>query len=129
MHTILTNENRQKAILTERPISLGEGVAAHLCHQWCRLRLRNVASHVRDKTVTQLNIVPFWKSFVITNMSTIFKSGLDSTFSNSTIMNKNKQMSHSKQETISVIFTHSFPNPSAPQNKAWLIWPKRKFQK
>ena len=39
-------------------------------------------------------------------MSTIFKSGLYSTFSNSTIMNKNKEVSHSKQETISVIFTH-----------------------
>ena len=50
-------------------------------------------------------------------MSTIFKSGLYSTFSNSTIINKSKEASHSKQETISVIFTHPFPNPSAPQNK------------
>ena len=43
-------------------------------------------------------------------MNTIFKSGLCSTFSNSSIMNKNKQVSHSKQETISVIFTHPSPN-------------------
>ena len=61
-------------------------------------------------------------------MSTIFKSGLYSTFSNSTIMNKNKQVSHSKQETISVFFTHPSPNPSAPQNIVWLIWPNQKFQ-
>ena len=49
-------------------------------------------------------------------MSTIFKSGLYSTFSNSTIMNKSKEVSHSKQETISVIFTHPSLNLSAPQN-------------
>ena len=48
-------------------------------------------------------------------MSTIFKSGMYSTFSNSTIVNKNKQVNHSKQETISVIFTHPSPNPSASQ--------------
>ena len=58
-------------------------------------------------------------------MSTIFKSGLYSTFSNSTIiiMNKNKQVSHSKQEKISVILTHPSPNSSAPQNIVWLISP------
>ena len=39
-------------------------------------------------------------------MSTIFKSGMYSTFSNSTITNKNKEVSHSKQETISAIFMH-----------------------
>ena len=44
-------------------------------------------------------------------------------------MNKNKQVSHSKKETMSVIFTHPVPNPSAPQNIVWLIWPNRKFQK
>ena len=43
------------------------------------------------------------------------KSGLYSTFANSTIMNKDKQVSHSKQETISIIFTHPSPNPSAHQ--------------
>ena len=47
-------------------------------------------------------------------MNTIFKSGLYNTFSNSTIMNENKEVSHSKQETISVIFTHPSLNPSAP---------------
>ena len=31
-------------------------------------------------------------------------------------MNKSKQVSHSKKETMSVIFTHPVPNPSAPQN-------------
>ena len=31
-------------------------------------------------------------------------------------MNKNKQVSHSKEETISVIFTHPSPNPSVSQN-------------
>ena len=46
-------------------------------------------------------------------MSTIFKSGLYSTFSNSTITNKNKEVSHSKQETISAIFTH----PSSLQSR------------
>ena len=60
-------------------------------------------------------------------MSTIFKSGLYSTFSNSTIMNKNKQVSHSK-ETIRVIFTHPSPNLSASQNivcvKAKLLEPR-----
>ena len=45
-----------------------------------------------------------------------FKSGLYSTFANSTIMNKDKQVSHSKQETISIIFTHPSPNPSAPKD-------------
>ena len=48
-------------------------------------------------------------------MSVIVGSGPYSPSSNSTIMNKNKQVNHSKQETISVIFTHSSPNPSAPQ--------------
>ena len=41
-------------------------------------------------TVAHLNIVPFWKTFVTRKMSTIFKSGLYSTFSNSTIANKKK---------------------------------------
>ena len=36
---------------------------------------------------------------------------LYSNSSNSTIMNKKKQVSHSKQETISIIFTH----PSLPE--------------
>ena len=62
-------------------------------------------------------------------MSTIFKSGLYSTFSNSTIMNKNKQVSHSKQEKISVILTHPSPYSSAPQNIVWVISPNQKFQK
>ena len=48
-------------------------------------------------------------------MSTIFKSGLYSNFSNSTIINRSKQVSHSKLDTISVIFKHPFPNPSAPK--------------
>ena len=51
-------------------------------------------------------------------MSTIFKSGLYVTFSYSTIMNKSQQVGHSKQETISIIFTpHPSPNPFAPQHK------------
>ena len=64
-------------------------------------------------------------------MSTILKSGLYiSTFSYSTIMNKNQQVGHSKQETISVILTpHPSSNTFAPQHIVWLIWPKRKFQK
>ena len=51
-------------------------------------------------------------------MSTILKSGLYiSTFSYSTIMNKNQQVGHSKQETISVIFTpHPSSNTFAPQH-------------
>ena len=76
-----------------------------------------------------MNIVPFWKTFVTRKMSTIFKSGLYSSFSNSTIANKKQQVSHSKQETISVIFTHPYPNPSALQNIVWLIWPNWKIQK
>ena len=36
-----------------------------------------------------------------------------------TIMIKTKQVSHSKQETISIILTHPSPNPSATQNIAW----------
>ena len=46
-------------------------------------------------------------------MSTNFKSGLYSTVSNSTIVNKNKQTS---------------PNPFTPQKIVWLIWPNQKFQ-
>ena len=70
----MVNKNRQKVILTVQPIFLGEGVAAHLGHQVCSLPLHDVASHVRVKqTVTQLNIVPFWKSFITRKMSTIFK--------------------------------------------------------
>ena len=34
-------------------------------------------------------------------------------------MNKDKQVSHSKRETISIIFTHPSPNPSAPKDIAW----------
>ena len=50
-------------------------------------------------------------------MSTILKSGLYiSTYSYSTIMNKNQQVGHSEQETISVIFTpHPSSNTFAPQ--------------
>ena len=39
-----------------------------------------------------------------------------STFSNSTIMNKDKQVSHCKQETMSIIFMHPSPKPSAPKD-------------
>ena len=60
-------------------------------------------------------------------MSTIFKSELYSTYSDSTIANKKKEVSNSNQETISVIFTHPYPNPSALQNIVWLIWPNRKI--
>ena len=45
----IVNKNRQKAILTGRPIFLGEGVAAHLGHQAFRLPLYDLASHVRVK--------------------------------------------------------------------------------
>ena len=34
-------------------------------------------------------------------------------------MNESKQVSHYKQETISIIFMHPSPNPSAPKNKVW----------
>ena len=95
----------------------GEGGCTHSGHQACRWPLRNIASH--------LNIVPFWETFVTKKMSTIFKSGLYSTFSNSTITT-NEQVSHCQQETRSVIFTHPSPNPSAPPappNIVWPIWP------
>ena len=42
---------------------------------------------------THLNIVPFRKTFVTRKMSTIFKSGLYSTFSYSTITNKKIKIS------------------------------------
>ena len=45
------------------------------------------------------------------------ESGLYNNFSNSTIMNKNKQVSHSKQETINVVFTHPSPTPLPPRIK------------
>ena len=45
----MVNKNCQKAILTGRPIFLGEGVAAHLGRQAFRLPLHDVASHVRVK--------------------------------------------------------------------------------
>ena len=54
---------------------------------------------MRELNVNSLNIVPFWKTFVTRKMSTFFESGL---YSNS----NSKQVSHSKQETIGVIFTH-----------------------
>ena len=41
------------------------------------------------------------------------RSTVYSNSSNSTIMNKKKQVSHSKQETISIIFTH----PSLSEKK------------
>ena len=48
-------------------------------------------------------------------MSTIFKSGLYSTFSNSTIMNKNKQVSHSISGNNKRYFHAPLPQiPSAP---------------
>ena len=34
-------------------------------------------------------------------------------------MNKNKQVSHSEQETISIIFKYPSPNPTARQNIVW----------
>ena len=40
----MVNKNGQKAILTGRPIFLGEGVAAHLGHQAFHLPLHDVAS-------------------------------------------------------------------------------------
>ena len=70
-----------------------------------------------------MNIVPFWKTFVTRKMSTIFKSGLYSTFSNSTIMNKNKEVSHSKQET-----THPSLHLSAPQNIILLVFSVTPFK-
>ena len=45
----MVNKNHQKAILTGRPIFLGEGVAAHLGRQTFCLPLHDVASHVRVK--------------------------------------------------------------------------------
>ena len=48
-------------------------------------------------------------------MSTIFKCNS----SNSAILNKNKQVSHSKQETISSILTNASPNLCAPPKLAW----------
>ena len=45
----MVNKNRQKVILTGRPIFLVEGVAAHLGHQAFCLPLHDVASHVRVK--------------------------------------------------------------------------------
>ena len=114
------NKNRQKASLPGLPIFLREGVAAHLGDQACRCPLRDVAYHVRLKQFndfnTHLNIVPLWKTFVTRKKSAIFESGLYSTSSNSTIMNRNKQVNHSKQETISVIFTHPSPNQSINQS-------------
>ena len=127
---VLVNKNHQKVILTGLPIFLGERVAAHTHSQATTLVTDRCMTHICESwTFTHLNIAPFWKTFVTGKTSTIFKSGLYGTFSNSTTMNKNKQVSHSKQETISVIFTHPSPNPSAPQNIVWLIWPNRKFQK
>ena len=80
-------------------------------------------------TTAWRSIVPFWKTFLTRKMSTIFKSELYSTYSNSTIANEKKEVSNSNQETISVIFTDPSPNPSALQNIVWLIWPNRKIQK
>ena len=78
----------------------GGGVAAHLGHLACRWPLRDVASHVRVKQLLSWTcMVPFKKPFVTRKMSTIFKSGLYGTFSNSTIMNK-KKVSHSKKEAL-----------------------------
>ena len=85
-------------------------MAAHFSHPACHLPLRCVASHVRVEHCTVL------EEFCNKKNEYYFKSGMYSTFSNSTIVNKNKQVNHSKQETISVIFTHPSPNPSAPQN-------------
>ena len=76
-----------------------------------------------------------WKTIAARKMSTIFKSGLYSNYSNSTIMNKNKQVSLSKQEPISITNPSPNPCPPPPQTRkkydsvTWLIWPNRKFQK
>ena len=65
-----------------------------------------------------MNIVPFWKTFVTRKMSTIFKSGLYSTFSNATIVNKNNsEVSHSKREAINVIST--LPSNSKNYCRYW----------
>ena len=49
----------RKTRITGQPISLGEGVAAHLGHQLCRLPLRDVASHVRVKQLLNWTLYPF----------------------------------------------------------------------
>ena len=95
----------------------GEGDRSHSGHQACRWPLRDIASHVRIlKTFTYSNIVPFWKTFVTRKMSTIFTSGLYSTFSNSTIMNKKTQVSHSKQKTILYNYTILYSRVPLPKS-------------
>ena len=58
----IPNKNRQNTFLTGLPIFLGKGVAADLSHQACHGPLRDVTYHeIVLKTVTHLNILPFWK--------------------------------------------------------------------
>ena len=80
------NKTRQKAIF------LGEGVDAHFGHVACRLPLRDVASHVGVKQLLNWTLYPFgrlsWQEKRVLLLST---------FSNSTIMNKNKWAILSRQ--------------------------------
>ena len=64
----MVNKNRQKVILTGRPIFQGEGVTAHLGHQaFCLpVPLHDVASHVKVKQfkVDRLQIIVVAKKYI-----------------------------------------------------------------
>ena len=94
---------------------LGEGVAAHLGHQDCRWPLRDVALYPFGRLSWQEKWVPFLSRSCIVPIQI------------PPLRIKKKEVSNSNQETISVIFTHPYPNPSALQNIVWLIWPNRKI--
>ena len=73
----------------------GEGAALHTqaTIKPCRRPLRDTESHVRLNHKLIQNIVPFWKTFVKRKWEPILRGGCRN-FLNSTIMNKNKQVSH-----------------------------------
>ena len=101
----------------------GAGDRSHSGHQACRWPLRDIASHVRIlKTFTHSNIVPFWKTFVTRTMSTIFTSGLYSTFSNSTIMNKKSKWAIlNKKQYYTIIQYYIFAYPARKKNGTHFI--------
>ena len=84
----------------------GGGGCKHSGHYACRWPLRGIASHVRDiYSFEHCTLLEDFRNQK--NEYHFHKSGPYSAFSNSNIMNKNKKVNHSKQETISVICPHT----------------------
>ena len=95
VHFIWKQESPQDDFNWAAKFPRGEGGCTHLGHKACRWPLRDIASRARVKHLLISTLYPFGRLSWKEKWGPFFKSGLYSTFSNSTIMNKYKQVSHS----------------------------------